>query len=266
MLNAGSAARVVTTSRVYMLLFSLPYVWLWTEGLPSLDRWSAVGAHGLAILAVAMWNDALDAEQGLPPHLGLTRAPEGRNVDLARSLSWPLAGAAVAASLGLLDVSVWLPIAVVAVLCGAWLGVRLPAGRKYLGWPEITAPLMTIVAPAAMLTAVADATAGVSTTVAGAAFLAALVVASHIRDRDTDLRHRVPTLATRNLHAARGWLLMAALIGAVAACASLTIPLNAVEAVRAFGALAFGVLASIRPGRVPLLFIAHGIFALSLLL
>ena len=263
--DARGVVRALATVRVYTLLFSFPYVWEWTAGLSPMTRWAAVIAHGCGVVAATLWNDLTDADRGVPPHAGVTRRV-AVDVGLARTVAWPIAGAAVIASLGLLEVTPLAPVLLVVALGVAWSLAHLPPQRKYLGIFEVAAPLLILVVPAVALAVGTDASPAWSTLVAGAAFLSALVLATHIRDRSDDIARRVPTAATRNLHAARGWLLLAALTGAVAACAALSMPLDGGEVLRAAAAVSFGAAAVVHRGTVPALTIAHGIFALSLLL
>lgn len=264
--DVKGVTRGIATLRLLTLGFSLPYVWLWTSSLTPLERWSAMLAHGLGLLAANTWIEVADSDRGLEPHLGPTRDASLIDYQLARLVSWPLAGSSVLASLGLVSLSAFAPVLTIALLASVWLATRLPNDRKYLVGPEIAAPVLLLLAPAAGLTVVADAMPPVIVTAAGACFLSALVIACHIRDRPRDLECQVPTLATRNLPLARGWMLTLAFAGTITACTALTTPLDAVEVARAAGALAFGVSATIKHGRVATLTVAHAFFAVTLLL
>lgn len=264
--DGGRALQVLTTVRAATLLFSVPYLWTWTAGLSAGVRWSAVGVHAAALLAANCWNNAVDAARGLAPHIGLVRDPDAVDGDLAGRLAWVFAGAAVVASLGLVPVSIAAPPAVAVLLAAVWFAARAPTVRKYLGAPEIAAPALVIVVPAVALRLFTDAAPAWSTVVAGAAFLSALILATHIRDRGADLRDRVPTVATRNLPAARGWLLLTAAAGVFAAVAPLDTPLSTTEWLRGATALTFGAATVVRERRVAILTAAHGLFALTLFL
>lgn len=263
-LDGGRAVQILASVRAGALLFSVPYMWAWTAGLAGGQRWSAVAVHAFTLLATSCWITAVDAGRGLLPHLALTTDPSDVDGPLVMRLSWIFAGAAAVAALGLIPVSLFAPPAVAALLAALWFAARLPTQRRYLGVPEIALPLLVMVLPAVALRLTTAATPPWSTVTAGAGFLAALVIAAHIRDRATDLRDRVPTLATRHLAAARGWLLFATAAGVFAAVAPLDTPLSSVEWLRGLTASTFGVAVVIRRRRVPTLAAAHGLWALTL--
>lgn len=262
--DTRGATDLAGAARLYALLFSAPYVWAFTGGLPLTTRLAAVIAHACTLFAACAFNDTVDCNRGHRMHLGLV--PNPVIPALVRPAGWVLAGIALLAGFALWSVTVVLPLAVVMTLVVAWLMARLPAERKYLFLPESASPVACVLLPAALFALYTNAQVVISTAIAGTSFLAALVIAAHIRDRDVDYHARIPTIATRNLTAARGWLLTAGVLATIAACASLDVPLSFAEVLRGIGALAFGAGTAIAYRRVTVLAAAHAIFALSLLL
>lgn len=264
--DAARIAKALVALRPTSLLFSVPYLWAWTADLPAGGRVPAVVAHALAVLAAGAMASYADARDGLPLHLSVAGGTRVADVGLARLVASPLAVVAVLASLPLRDLSATLPAAAALSIAAAAAWTLLPVRRRYFLLPDLAIPLLVVVVPAALLRLQAGAGVPVDVVVAATCFLAALVLAAHIRDRGRDLRDEVPTSATRNLPLARGWMLTLAFSGTIAALASLTLPLAGADVLRAGGALAFGVFATISWRRVVTLTVTHALFAVSILL
>ncbi len=257
---------LATTTRLYTLAFSVPYVWLWTAGLAGPQRIGFTGAHAFTLLAFNAWNDAVDTSRGFERRLALNRDPRRTVRPLAGPATLLLAGLALACSLA--AASAWspAPVAVVLVLAAGWAGGHLPTWRKYLLVPELAAPALLLALPAWVLSRFTDAGSDVFTAVAGCAFLIALILATHLRDRDADLAEDVPTVATRRPATTGSWFAFAGTVGAVGAVAPLYHPLGVADVLAILGAAGFG-LGMLRPAhRVSVLTAAHACYALSLLL
>ena len=265
-LDAVRVRQLPVLLRPAMLAFSVPYLWTWTAGLPGGARIGATAAHGLVVALAGVLIEARDADEGVPGHLRVVGHGERPDATVARLLRLPLTAAALVASLPLLSISALLPAGVAAAVAALWAWMLLPPTRRYHVIPEVVAPLVGLVLPALLLAVVADTIVAWEVVVAGACFLAALLLAMHIRDRRRDLSYAVPTSATRNLPLARGWMLTLAFAGTIAGIASLEIPVSGTDVLRAAGSLGFGVASTIAWHRSVTLAIAHGLFALSLLL
>lgn len=257
---------VLTTVRTHNLLFSVPYLVVWTRGLDPVGRTGLVLAHACAVLAFGTLSDAIDAGRGLTPRIALIRDPRWSAAPLARVAGPALALVAVVAGLLAVRIHPLAPVGVVALVAAAWAGARAPTGWKYLGGPEVGLPVLLLVGPAAALGWLTEASLPWLSVLSGVGCLTALILACHIRDRERDMADDVPTLATRRPRTARGWMWAAGLAGGIAGMALLEHPLDPVERLALVGGL--GVLGALTAGRyrVPALAVAHGVLALAWML
>lgn len=257
---------VLTTARAQNLLFSLPYLLVWTRGLDLLGRVGLVGAHACAMLVFGTRSDAVDAARGLAPRLGLTRQARWTAVPLSRASAPLLTAAALLGGVAAGRIHGLAPVGVAALVGAAWLAAHVPTRWKYLVAPELGLPLLLLVAPATALAWLADASVPWLSVASSAAALGAVVLACHLRDRDRDLADDVPTLATRRPRAATGWLWTAVVVAALAMLAPLEHPLDALERLALLGGLGLAAAVPLGRARVPALVVVHALLALTWLL
>ena len=257
---------VLTTVRAHNLLFSVPYLVVWTHGLDPIGRTGLVIGHACAVLAFGAFSDAIDAGRGLAPRIALVRDPRWNAIPLSRIAGPVMALVAVLAGLLAGRIHPLAPVGVLALVGAAWAAARVPAAWKYLIGPELGLPVLLLAAPAGALAWLTDASIPWLSLVSGAGCLAALVLASHLRDRERDMADDVPTLATRRPRTARGWMWVAGLTGAIASMALLEHPLAPVDRLALLGGL--GVLSGLLAGRyrVPVLVVAHALLAVAWML
>ena len=257
---------VLTTVRAHSLLFSVPYLVVWTRGFDPIGRTGLLMGHACAVLALGTFSDAVDAGRGLAPRIALVRDPRWHAIPLSRVAGPVMALIAVLAGLLAGRIHPLAPVGVLALIGAAWAAARLPVAWKYLTGPELGLPVLLLAAPAGALAWLTDASIPWLSLLSGAGCLAALVLASHLRDRERDMADDVPTLATRRPRTARGWMWVAGLTGAIAGIALLEHPLAPVDRLALLGGL--GVLAGLPAGRyrVPVLVVAHALLAVAWML
>jgi hypothetical protein len=254
----GTAVLLVTL-RAHALLFSLPYMWLWTDGLDGIVRMGAVVAHGAALLAVGSASTARDKDRGVMPRVGLFRGARWSRPELATTFAQVLSLVAFAGIAALLvtDVHWMVPASFAFLLVSGLLWARAPLGVKYLGACELGAPLVVLVLPALALGIATPASPGLWSVMAGFCFLVAIVLATHLRDRGDDLSADIPTMATRRPAAANGWLWVTVIAAVIAVLVGIYLPLNFGEVAGIVGAVAFIGACMAERSRVPALIAAH---------
>lgn len=254
---------LAASTHVAALAFSTPYLVAWTAGLDRPGRVGLVLAHGATLLAAGMWSSLADAERGRDPRLGLARDPRWSDLELARRALGPVLIVAVLGSLVALRLHPAVGLGALALLAVARLWTRAPLGTRLVLGPELVAPVLVVLVPAAGLGWLAGAELPPLSALSAAASLAALVLALHLRDRDRDLADGVPTLATRQPRRAAQALGACGAIGGLSGIATLVLPLGAATVTALVGGL--GVIAALplSRGRVPALAAAHALLALS---
>lgn len=255
---------VLVTVRAHLLAFSVPYMWFWSEGLDGIVRIALVVAHGTALLALGTASTTIDRNRGMLPRLGLLEGGRWTRSDILPTYGQVLALIALAALAALFATTVaWpVPASIMLLLVGGWAWARLPLSVKYLGSPDWGAPVLALVLPATALSLATPAAPPPSSVVAAVAFMVAIMLATHLRDREADLAADVPTVATRRPNDTRGWLRMSAIVSALVVFAGLYTPLSPFEWLGALGALAFAIGPAARSTRVEILTAAHAVVGL----
>lgn len=258
--SVDTFVRTLAVSGVQVLAFSIPYMWLWTAGLDSVARFFTVVAHGIVLLAIGAASAASDRVRGLSPRLML-RPQEAGPDDAARAGSWTdlltlLSIAAIAALLAA-PVGWMLPASIAALFVIGALWARAPLWIKYLGVGETAAPLAVMGLPAGAIFLSGGFTPPLSSLIAGASALSAIVLATHLRDRELDLADDVPTAATRQPETSENWLRTLAFAAGIAVLVGIEVPLDAAEALGVTGAVGFVAATAAGTWRVPAMVGAH---------
>lgn len=205
--------RFLETTRLYLLIFTLPPAILWFSTTPAADAavpsafvaTIIILAHSLLILLHATSFDVLTLRAGATPRLALSANPESWNLDNAERLRVVYALLLGVCILLLLVTSITAAaaVAVAGILVGLltggindetrrwrmmfsevlWPGLMLLTPMIILGWmySGISEQALAITAPATGVAAVA---------------LAAYVLLCLIRDQSIDAGDRLPTTAT----------------------------------------------------------------------
>lgn len=259
---------ILYSVRAYALAFSVPYLWLWTEGLHVVARLGVVLTHASAVLVMTTANDSLDHSAGHHRRLELLRRPEWTRPELVVASAPLITLVAVAGATALLavDVHPGVPLSIAGVVIAGWVGAHLPLSVKYLGFPEVGAPAVMLVVPAIALRWLTPADPPLLSIVAGVGLLVAIVLATHLRDRDVDLAADVPTSATRRPATTSRWLWVTGLGSGVAVLGSLYRPLGLAGWVAVLGVAGVVAALPLRRRRVVVLTAAHGLIALHWLL
>ena len=246
---------VLATTRAHLLVFSLPFLWAWSEGLPLAGRFGLLVAHGGALTGLATANSIDDQERGIEPRLGVTRGWEGCRPELARQLPEFLLLLSVAGLASLFAAAGdWrVGASVLVLLIGGWGWMRLPLSVKYLVQPELAAPIVALLVPWTVLTIATPVAVPVTSVLAGVAGMATLVLAAHLRDRELDLADDVPTSATRRPELTRRWLKVTGAVASIATLAGLYVPLTLPEGIGLLGALGILVATTRDDARMTLL-------------
>ncbi len=246
---------VLATTRAHLLVFSLPFLWAWSEGLPLAGRFGLLVAHGGALTGLATANSIDDQERGIEPRLGVTRGWEGCQPELARQLPEFLLLLSVAGLASLFAAAGdWrVGASVLVLLIGGWGWMRLPLSVKYLVQPELAAPIVALLVPWTVLTIATPVAVPVTSVLAGVAGMATLVLAAHLRDRELDLADDVPTSATTRPELTRRWLKVTGTVASIATLAGLYVPLTLPEGIGLLGALGILVATTRDDARMTLL-------------
>lgn len=195
--------RWIESSRLYLLVFTLPYALMWSI-LPRSGGGLMVVIHALLVLFYGAHLDAAALSAGRDPALALFRGRERFDAGVVRGVRTLLAGALIL-SLIAMTIIQW---QVGMFATGVFLCVALVAGRIYrptarsasLFWPEITWPLFMLIVPALFIGAQAGAGSSsaavgetvpawsmprpiLGATVLGAVNLAAYALLCQVRDR-----------------------------------------------------------------------------------
>lgn len=259
-LSLDALARTFAASGVQVLAFSIPYLWLWTDGLDTVARFFAVLAHSTVLLAIGATSVASDQARGITPRL-MVRPQEAGPEDAKRAGSWTdvlnlVAVAAVAALLAA-PAGWMLPAAIAVLFVVGLLWAHAPLWIKYFGICETIAPLVVLGLPVGALVLSADTSPALSSVVAAATAFTAIVLATHLRDRTIDLADDVPTAATRQPVSSESWLHTLAFVTAIAVLLNIHVPLEPAELLGIVGAAGFVAATLRRTWRVPSMVTAH---------